>query len=86
MGDESPKVKAAVVQAASVLFDREASVEKAVHLIAEAAFAPIALLSAMNLGVSQGLGLGVSALNFRVPSISFPRLRPLSSSPMKRSS
>jgi len=27
MGDESPKVKAAVVQAASVLFDREASSE-----------------------------------------------------------
>ncbi len=37
MGDESPKVKVAVVQAASVLFDREAYVEKAVRLIAEAA-------------------------------------------------
>ena len=37
MGDESPNVKVAVVQAASVVFDRDASVEKAVRLIAEAA-------------------------------------------------
>ncbi|MDR7418884.1 MAG: carbon-nitrogen hydrolase family protein [Armatimonadota bacterium] len=37
MGDRSPRVRAAVVQAAPVLFDREATVAKTGRLIAEAA-------------------------------------------------
>lgn len=37
MGDKFPTIKAAVVQAASVLYDREKTLEKAVSLIAEAA-------------------------------------------------
>lgn len=37
MGEAFPRVRVAVVQAAAVLFDREASVEKARHLIAAAA-------------------------------------------------
>jgi nitrilase len=37
MGDHSPRVRAAVVQAAPVLFDREATVEKTGRLIDEAA-------------------------------------------------
>jgi len=37
MGDTFPQVRVAVVQAASVLFDREASVQKACRLIADAA-------------------------------------------------
>jgi predicted amidohydrolase len=37
MPDTFPKVKAAVVQAAPALFNREASIEKARRLIAEAA-------------------------------------------------
>ena len=35
MSDSFPKVKAAVVQAAPVLFDREASVEKVCRLTAK---------------------------------------------------
>jgi len=37
MGDAFPEVKAAVVQAAPILFDREATVEKALRLVSEAA-------------------------------------------------
>ena len=37
MGDELQPVKVAVVQAAPALFDREATVEKARQLVAEAA-------------------------------------------------
>ena len=37
MGDASPEVKVAVVQASPILFDREATVEKALHLVSEAA-------------------------------------------------
>ena len=61
MGDESPKVKVAVVQAASVLFDREASVEKAVRLIAEAARSEPKLIlfpEAFIPAYPRGLGFG----------------------------
>ncbi|MDJ0743925.1 MAG: nitrilase-related carbon-nitrogen hydrolase [Xenococcaceae cyanobacterium MO_167.B27] len=37
MGDVFPTIKAAVVQAASVLYDREQTLDKAVALIEEAA-------------------------------------------------
>lgn len=64
-GDAFPTVKAAVVQAASVLFDREATVEKARRLTAEAAgegagliLFPEAFIPAYPRGLSFGTVVG----------------------------
>ena len=65
MGNTFPKVKAAVVQASPVLFNREATVEKAVHLISEAAeegskliLFPEAFIPAYPRGLSFGTVVG----------------------------
>jgi len=65
MGDTFPKVKAAVVQAAPVLFDREATTEKAIHLIQEAGangaqivLFPEAFIPAYPRGLSFGTVVG----------------------------
>ncbi|MBX9812766.1 MAG: carbon-nitrogen hydrolase family protein, partial [Burkholderiales bacterium] len=65
MGDSFPKVKVAVVQAAPVLFNREATVEKACRLIGEAAaqgarliLFPEAFIPAYPRGLSFGSVVG----------------------------
>ncbi len=65
MGNTFPKVKAAVVQASPVLFNSEATVEKAVHLISEAAeegskliLFPEAFIPAYPRGLSFGTVVG----------------------------
>ena len=65
MTDNLPNVKVAVVQAAPVLFDREATVDKACHLAAEAAakgaeliLFPEALIPAYPRGLSFGTVVG----------------------------
>lgn len=61
MGDTLPKVRVAVVQAASVLFDREASLQKACRLIAEAAAQGAQLIlfpEAFIPAYPRGLGFG----------------------------
>ncbi len=65
MSDSFPKVKVAVVQAAPVLFDREATVEKACRLAAEAAaqgarliLFPEAFIPAYPRGLSFGTVVG----------------------------
>ncbi|MDR7542746.1 MAG: carbon-nitrogen hydrolase family protein [Armatimonadota bacterium] len=65
MGDQFPKVKAAVVQAAPVLMDREATIEKASRLIDDAAGAgarlivfPEAFIPAYPWGVRFGTHVG----------------------------
>ena len=65
MGNTFPKVKVAVVQASPVLFNREATVEKAVHLISEAAeegskliLFPEAFIPAYPRGLSFGTVVG----------------------------
>lgn len=65
MGDASPKVNVAVVQASPILFDREATVEKALHLVSEAAengskliLFPEAFIPAYPRGLSFGTVVG----------------------------
>jgi nitrilase len=65
MGDAFPVVKAAVVQASPILFDREATSEKALHLISEAALNgsklilfPEAFIPAYPRGLSFGTVVG----------------------------
>ena len=65
MGDTSPKVKVAVVQASPILFDREATVKKALHLVSEAAengsrliLFPEAFIPAYPRGLSFGTVVG----------------------------
>jgi len=61
MSDTLPKVRAAVVQAAPVLFDREASVQKACRLVAEAAAQDAQLIlfpEAFIPAYPRGLGFG----------------------------
>jgi nitrilase len=61
MGDTFPKVRVAVVQAAPVLFDREASVQKAVRLVADAAAQGAGLIlfpEAFIPAYPRGLGFG----------------------------
>jgi nitrilase len=65
MGSENSLVRVAVVQAAPILFDREATVEKASHLIAEAGsqgsrliLFPEAFIPAYPRGLSFGIVVG----------------------------
>ena len=65
MGDASPEVKVAVVQAAPILFDREATVEKTLRLVSEAAengsrliLFPEAFIPAYPRGLSFGTVVG----------------------------
>jgi nitrilase len=65
MGDSFPQVKVAVVQAAPVLFDREATVEKACRLVGESAkqgaqliLLPEAFIPAYPRGLSFGAVVG----------------------------
>ena len=65
MTNHFPNVKVAVIQAAPVLFDREATVEKACRLIAEAAgqgaqllLFPEAFIPAYPRGMSFGMVVG----------------------------
>jgi nitrilase len=65
MGDAFPEVKVAVVQASSVLFDREATVEKALRFVSEAAdngskliLFPEAFIPAYPRGLSFGTVVG----------------------------
>ena len=65
MGDASPKVKVAVVQASPILFNREATVEKALNLVSEAAengakliLFPEAFIPAYPRGLSFGTVVG----------------------------
>jgi nitrilase len=61
MTDQFPKIKVAVVQAASILFDREATVEKTCHLTAEAAASGADLVlfpEAFIPAYPRGLGFG----------------------------
>jgi nitrilase len=65
MGDRFPQVRVAVAQAAPVLFDREATVEKACRLVAEAArqgaqliLLPEAFIPAYPRGLSFGAAVG----------------------------
>ncbi|MBI3998666.1 MAG: carbon-nitrogen hydrolase family protein [Armatimonadetes bacterium] len=72
MGDQFPKVRAAVVQAAAVVMDREATTEKVVRLIGEAASGgarlvvfPEALIPAYPWGVRFGTRIGGRTLDGR---------------------
>jgi nitrilase len=65
MGDESPEVKVAVIQASPILFSREATVEKALRLVSEAAengsrliLFPEAFIPAYPRGLSFGTVVG----------------------------
>ena len=65
MGDQFPRVRAAVVQAAPVLMDREATVERVGHLIDEAAgqgarliLFPEAFIPAYPWGIRFGTRIG----------------------------
>ena len=61
MSDQFPQIRAAVVQAAPVLFDREATVEKICQLTIDAAAQGAGLLlfpEAVLPGYPRGLGFG----------------------------